>query len=471
MGVDYAEYWPGYGFSPAMFKCKAEAAPVYDVLFIGNPNYDIHRTRARILASMARLSDKYRVGIFYDIWHGEYARLLSSTRIVLNHSVRREMNLRAYEAAASGALLFMEESNLEIRDFLRDRQECVLYREDNVQELLSFYLENETLRAEIAEAGLARIQPESFHGHMKSLVKRLESLDFTRLQARPRALKGLTVSERCYRYGHWMTYTGSGITLAHAEFIKAIQSKMDQPEYWNAAAVVEALAALKVGELEHQQRVFKEAAENHWLNTLKIWPAHLLSWANLGFARLEFGFIQEGIDALYRAFELLTSKTEEMIFDEGCCFFVDSTFGNPTDFNVFRVEWERTVATHVGDSVRLSFELAGLLRWQCARRLGEALLAQDRAGDAKEMFARAIVSRPEMEYAYFGLARSLEKLGEKTLACVAYKEGLSRQPWNFPARGRLTELLIELGDQFGAACIEWDTSLLKKAVTPIEMRS
>lgn len=72
-----------------------------------------------------------------------------------------------------------------------------------------------------------------------------------------------------------------------------------------------------------------------------------------------------------------------------------------------------------------------------------------------------------MEYAYFGLAKSFEELGEKALACTAYREGLNRQPWNFRARERLAELLVEVGDQFGSAIVSWETTLLKKAVTPI----
>lgn len=467
IGIEHAEYWPAYGFEPTVFKPDPSLEPLYDILFVGNRNHDIHRARARILAATARLGDKFRVGILHDIWWKDYARLLTRTRIVLNHSVRHEMNLRAYEGPACGALLFMEENNWEIRHFLEDRRECVLYREDNLEELLVYYLENEGIRAGIANAGRSRIEAESFSHHMAALVKRFECMDFERLRNRPRIWGELKESERHYRNGRWLTFSGSGLPFAHEELFQAIKREMDQPEYWNAASVVEALAATKAAGLEEQRRVFTESAEDHWLKTLKIWPNHLLSWTNLGFARLEFGFLEEGIDALQQALALLSSNPEDMILNEGSCFFIDSSFENPTDFNVFRVEWERIVATYVDDPVRLSFELAGLLRWQCARRLGEAFLSLNRAQEAKEMFARAIISRSEMEYAYFGLAKSLEKLGEKGLACAAYREGLNRQPWNMRGRERLAELLNEIGDQFGAAIVSWHTDLLKKAATPI----
>lgn len=392
LGIDYSDYWPGYGFEPTVFKPDPEAAPLYDILFVGNPNYDIHRTRARVLACAARLADRYRVGILHDIWWKDYARVLGKARIVLNHAVRREMNLRAYEGPACGALLFMEESNWEIRDYLEDRKECVLYREDNLEDLFIYYLENEEIRSQIADAGRVRIQSESFSHHMDALIGKLEDLDFERLRKRPRTWVQLRQSERHYRCGRWLTYTGTRIPLAHGELVQAIKSEMDQPEYWNAAAVVEALAAAKIEGPKEQQRVFTETAEDHWLKTLKIWPTHLLSWANLGFARLELGLIERGIEALKQALSLLSSNPEEMIFNEGCCFFTDSSFENPTDFNVFRVEWEHTVATHVADPVRLSFELVALLRWQCARRLGDTLLSMGQAREAKEMFARAITA-------------------------------------------------------------------------------
>jgi tetratricopeptide (TPR) repeat protein len=464
LGIQHASYWAGYGLYPEVFHRLPDRAPRYDISFVGNHNHDIHRARAQILARIAKLGDRYRVTIRTGVWGEQYAELLRQSRIVVNYSVRREMNLRGYEAPACGALLFMEASNLEVRDFLEDGRECVLYREDNVEELLCCYLENEPLRAQIAEAGWKRIQPETFKAHVGRLVSHLETLDWVKLRRRPRRWADLKDAERSYLYGRWLACAGPKIHLGHDELVKAVKADPAEPEHWNAVAVAEAIAATKISDPSERTRVFSAHAERHWLRLVELCPAHLLGWANLGFARLEFGRRETGVEALRQALDLLSSHPEEMVFREGCCFFVDSSLENKTDFNVFRVEWERLVSIYASDAVRLSYELAILLRWQCARRLADALLSLGGAEEAKDLYARASTARRDLEYTCAGLGRALEQLGQNPLACAAYQEALERQPWNLEVRRRLIALLHALGDSFGAAIASRELSLLEQAL-------
>jgi len=86
------------------------------------------------------------------------------------------------EAAAAGALLCQERENVEIRDYFRGKEdisrrgaenaeeigsqspfpECVLYGDDNLEELLEYYLEHEEERKKIAEAGRRRVGEYTF---------------------------------------------------------------------------------------------------------------------------------------------------------------------------------------------------------------------------------------------------------------------------------------------------------------------
>lgn len=466
LGIRHVGYWPGYGFCPKLFHPRPDKPLLYDISFVGNQNHDIHRVRAKFLARMAKFSDRYRVTIRSEIWGDDYAEILARTRIVVNHSVRREMNLRAYEATASGALLFMEESNLEVREFLTDKKECVLYREDNFEDLLNVYLENEPLRAEIAEAGCRRIQSETYFAHQAKLIELLEKIDWTQRRQRPQSWPCLNEAERYYFNGRWLAFAGPRIHLGHEEFVKAVKADPTEPEHMNAVAVVEAVAAAKITDAEQRVKVFSALAESHWIKLVEFWPTHLLGWANLGLARLEFGLRETAITALTKALELLCSNTDQIIFREGCYFFVDSSLPIKTDFNVFRVEWESIVSTYGHDPIKLTCQLAILLNWQCARRLGDAFLASNQIDPAKDMYARAITARPDLEYAYLGLAHALERKGEVALACAAYREAIDRQPWEFPARQKLATLLNSIGDQFGSAMASNELSLLSKALNP-----
>ena len=71
-----------------------------------------------------------------DIFGDDYGRFLNRARIGFNRSIRGEMNLRAFEVPACGGLLFMEEQNREIREFLTPGEEVVLYNNDNFEELV-----------------------------------------------------------------------------------------------------------------------------------------------------------------------------------------------------------------------------------------------------------------------------------------------------------------------------------------------
>ena len=54
--------------------------------------------------------------------------------------------MRAFEAAAAGALLFQEAGNRELPGFFADRCECVYYRDEDLEELLEHYLAHEDER-------------------------------------------------------------------------------------------------------------------------------------------------------------------------------------------------------------------------------------------------------------------------------------------------------------------------------------
>lgn len=128
-----------------------------DVLFIGNLNHAAHHQRARYLERMAKLSDQYRIVITTGIEGDAYGRLMSRARIVFNHSIRGEVNLRVFETMACGALAMLEDANLEVRDWFTDGEDIVLYNDANFEEKLAHFLTNPREADSIARAGHQRI--------------------------------------------------------------------------------------------------------------------------------------------------------------------------------------------------------------------------------------------------------------------------------------------------------------------------
>lgn len=146
---------PLYGHAPDVHRDQGLERDI-GIVFVGNLNHAIHRERSRCLERLALLGGHYNVVIAGGHFGDSYAELLSRSRIIFNHSIRGEMNMRCFEAIACGGLLMLEAGNLETPDFLRDREEVVHFDSGNLEELVCRYLDNEPERAAIAARGHAK---------------------------------------------------------------------------------------------------------------------------------------------------------------------------------------------------------------------------------------------------------------------------------------------------------------------------
>jgi tetratricopeptide (TPR) repeat protein len=176
LGFSNVGYWPLFAFPPSLFHLMPGEQRTYDVTFTGNFNVNVQGKRLPWLRRLAALDKKYNIRLFHHAWHEEYTRILNQSKIVFNHSIKREMNQRAFEAPACGALLFMEEDNLEVRDFFTPGKECVLFNDANFEELLIHYLTREDERVAIAQKGYERAQDFSVPRLFNGLVDKIQIL-------------------------------------------------------------------------------------------------------------------------------------------------------------------------------------------------------------------------------------------------------------------------------------------------------
>lgn len=180
-GFNNCAYWPAYGFDPAMFPLmpqKPELPESYsrpiDVAFAGNLNPHKYRQRNQYLARLARLP--HQIVIRSDLPHPAYLRLLQASKIVFNHALRQEMNLRAYEAAACGALLLVEADNLEVAAFLKPGEACVSYTDQNLEAQIAYYLAHPVERQQIAARGQAVISKHTYQAQFGRLLHQLPQI-------------------------------------------------------------------------------------------------------------------------------------------------------------------------------------------------------------------------------------------------------------------------------------------------------
>lgn len=176
-GIQRVYPWPGFAYDSRLLYQEPELERIYDVCFIGNMNPSIHPRRSRYLAQLLGLQDRWRLFLRHGgVWGDAYRRALNQSRIVLNYTICQVMNMRAYEAPACGALLMIEEDNVEVRDVFEDRVSCVLYNEHNLLELIDYYLSHEDERAAIAAAGQRVVQAYSYERHFERLLAKIPAL-------------------------------------------------------------------------------------------------------------------------------------------------------------------------------------------------------------------------------------------------------------------------------------------------------
>jgi hypothetical protein len=167
---DYTDYFRRLG-NPQVYwlplACDMELhggrsrPKVWDVGFVGQ----IHSpARARRLG---KLAERYRLNDYQRIYpREEIAEIYSQSRIVFNSSIDGDLNMRVFEAMASGSLLVTDHIENGQADLFQDRVHLVEYVDD--KDLLSqveYYLQHDEEREQIARAGYERVMEQHTYTH------------------------------------------------------------------------------------------------------------------------------------------------------------------------------------------------------------------------------------------------------------------------------------------------------------------
>jgi hypothetical protein len=204
-------YWCQYAHKRPFHRVWPDAGPrTIDVGFAGNLNPTVQRERAPWLDRVRALQT---TGVHAEVRSGvagaDYGRFLSRCRIGWNRSIRGEMNLRAFEVPACGAVLLMERENLEIADFFAPGEECVLYGADDLEAVVHGLLADAPRLARIAAAGHRRVQDHRLGNRLHAVAE----LVAARTAPRPPSSEAERVLARCIAMlGTW----ADGKTIAAA---------------------------------------------------------------------------------------------------------------------------------------------------------------------------------------------------------------------------------------------------------------
>ncbi|KAA3615503.1 MAG: hypothetical protein DWQ05_14220 [Calditrichaeota bacterium] len=155
--------WLPLGATPEIYN-KQFLPKKYDISFVGN----VYPNRK---ALFQRLEKKFNLFVT-QAFAKDAAKIYNESKIVLNLGIGKTgIQQRVFEALCCGSMLFTNEIP-EDGQLFKDMQHLVYFNDNNIEELLSYYLENEDKREEIALAGYRKAVSENTFAHRAEQILR-----------------------------------------------------------------------------------------------------------------------------------------------------------------------------------------------------------------------------------------------------------------------------------------------------------
>ncbi len=159
--------WLPLACSPELHKVDPVERTV-DVAFVGAVPDDPNDRRRKLLDAVEA---RFPVAVVGRYWPEEMARIYANSKIVINMSVDRDINMRVFEALASGAMLITDEAD-GLEELFDDGTHLVIYRNDNdLIGLIERYLAGNAARERIAREGRTLVYAKHTYQHrMRQMV-------------------------------------------------------------------------------------------------------------------------------------------------------------------------------------------------------------------------------------------------------------------------------------------------------------
>ncbi len=156
-------HWLPLGCDPEIHG-KIPIRKEFEIGFVGTVNDQ------RRITLLQRLSEKVDVR-YKRAFLQEMTEHFCRSRIVFNNAVRKDLNMRVFEALCSGSMLLTDYAD-GINDFFQHRKHLVIYNDEDIADIASYYLSHETEREEIAETGRREVlKRHTYNNRADEIVK------------------------------------------------------------------------------------------------------------------------------------------------------------------------------------------------------------------------------------------------------------------------------------------------------------
>ena len=378
-----------------------------DILFVGNIHAAVQGSRGKWLGRLGSLAARYRVQIAAGVFDEKYSALLRRAKLVFNHAVRSECNLRAFEAAASGAVLLQESDNAELRAFLEPESEYAPYTDTDFENVVERLLVGKETRRAMAARARERVRGYAFD----VLVEKALDVGGAGWEAvTDRASKRAVDPPKLSLAGRLWQRTALAGPTADPELVRDLERAGDRHAL---ALIVDAPAA-------SEPHLAVAAAEGNRLSA----AGHAWSLASLGRTTEAVAGLR-GVLADLDANPTLTEAEQE-------------TIPYPVRFDYLRVGWERAGYDHPDDPAAENAAKARLLKGRVAAVLAEL---------TGELAAYTLAAQccPEIPAARAALGSALARAGRFAEGILHLRFAIENDPFDAPAARALQAAARRVG--------------------------
>lgn len=133
--------------------CPLEFEKKYNAVFVGTLNEKLNPDRVKFFRELEKITDIYCTT-------GKWWEIFPKSHIVMNQTVKGDLNFRVFEAMGSGSLLLTEKSSNGLFDLFKDKVHMITYNKGDIydaKEKIDYYLSHLKEANEIARAGREEI--------------------------------------------------------------------------------------------------------------------------------------------------------------------------------------------------------------------------------------------------------------------------------------------------------------------------
>jgi hypothetical protein len=421
-----------------------------DVLFLGNLNSGIHAERNSLLRKILLLPPKFKVVVGVGLYDEDlYCKALLGSKIVFNKSIRREMNMRVFEAPRTFSLLFLEDNNIETPIYLEKWKDYIPYTQDNIFELLIKYLENDEEREKIVMRAYEKIKEVDQDKIWHEIISVIKKFERKNIDNEDLDLKRATFSSLINNLFNFPAFSDKYISYAEKKglaFLDEISEKNEFSEKYKLfrSSVLCDLAFLFTFSIRHaedkeQVKSFSQKAERYLNSAISFFPDSAILWFNY-------------LNMLYNlgekeAFYDITKRFLELMKNEGKNSITISTLPDVFSYTLFLhytyfksyidLAWLR----YLEDIDTLKGEIFKTLLSQVYVLLSQYAFEEGNLNSAENFLSYAVSNFPEFADLHFMMGRIKFEKKEYSDSANFYIRGYELDPLNF---FKWTDVLLAL---------------------------